>query len=256
MGCYILCQVKRAENPYYIEAVGVNIYSIEELCYYFCTDYPLLDRSILNETLAEWLYGELHLRQLARKLSAVLEQEFRISEFVLPVLREIFYLNQQEMKKLEEELQKLEEEPEPLRIKRKGDSVMAHEKYTKAIETYREALRREKKGKLGVQFAGNLYNNLGCAYSRLFQMDEACSCFQKAYEMLHTRDTLKSCLFAVYLRDGQEAYEQMAGQMKVDPGTRQEMDRQIGEIVPEKRPADLDQALACWTRAYHRNTGL
>ena len=29
MGCYILCQVKRAENPYYIEAVGVNIYSIE-----------------------------------------------------------------------------------------------------------------------------------------------------------------------------------------------------------------------------------
>ena len=256
MGCYILCQGKRAETPFYIEAVGVNIYSAEELCYYFCTDYPLLDRSILNENLVEWLYGELKLRRLARKLSAVLEQDFKIGEFVIPVLKEIFYLNQQELKKLEEELRRLEEEPAPQRIKRRGDSLMAHEKYTKAIEAYTEALRMEKKGSLGIQFVGNLYNNLGCAYSRLFQMEEACGCFRKAYETLHTRDTLKSCLFAVYLRDGRRAYEQLAEELKVDPGTREEMDGQIEGIAPDPYPEDLDRSLAEWTREYHRNTGL
>lgn len=35
MSGYILCQLKRAEIPYYIENISTNIYSIEELCYYF-----------------------------------------------------------------------------------------------------------------------------------------------------------------------------------------------------------------------------
>ena len=203
----------------------------------------------------EWLHEELRLRNLARRLSAVLEQEFRLEDFVLPVLKEVFYLNQPELKKLEEELRKLQEEPEALRIKRQGDSLMAHEKYTRAIDAYTEALRMEDKGNLGIQFNGNLYNNLGCAYARLFQMEEACSCFQKAYEILHTKDTLKSSLFAVYLRDGQEAYDQAMENLKVDPGTRQELDDQILEVEPEPFPEDLDRALARWTREYHRNTG-
>ena len=35
MSGYILCQVKRAKLPYYIENISTNIYSIEELCFYF-----------------------------------------------------------------------------------------------------------------------------------------------------------------------------------------------------------------------------
>ena len=256
MGDYILCQIKRAENPFYIEAVGINIYSVEELCYYFCRDYPLLDEGILNENLVEWLYGELKLKKLARKLSGVVEGGFRLEEFVLPVLREAFYLNQQEMNKLEEELRKLQEDPMPLRTKRRGDSLMAHEKYTKAIEAYTQALRMDRQGNLGSQFTGSLYNNLGCAYSRLFQMEEACSCFQQAYEILHSRESLKSWLFAIYLRDGQEAYDGAMESLQVDPTTREEMDDQILEVEPEPFPEDLDGALARWTREYHRNTGL
>ena len=31
---YILCQTGRAEAPYFIENISMNIYSLEELCYY------------------------------------------------------------------------------------------------------------------------------------------------------------------------------------------------------------------------------
>ena len=34
MSGYILCQTKKAEHPYFIENISMNIYSIEELCYY------------------------------------------------------------------------------------------------------------------------------------------------------------------------------------------------------------------------------
>ena len=68
MSGYILCQTKKAENPYFIENIGLNIYSIEELCYYFSTDLPLLDHTILNRQLVQWLRQELNLKTLAQKL--------------------------------------------------------------------------------------------------------------------------------------------------------------------------------------------
>mgnify|MGYP000842207167 CR=1 FL=1 len=34
MAGLILCRTRYAERPYYINNMGVNIYSLEELCYY------------------------------------------------------------------------------------------------------------------------------------------------------------------------------------------------------------------------------
>ena len=103
---------------------------------------------------------------------------------------------------------------------------------------------------------GSIYNNMGCAYASLFQMNEALTCFQKANEELHTKAALKSWLFAVYMSKGQDAYEQMCTERKVDVETKREMDRQITEAMQVELPRDLDEALAAWTREYHKNTGL
>ena len=68
MGGYILCQIKRASMPYYIENISTNIYSIEELCYYFYHNIYLLDETILNEHLCDWIRKELGLERLYRRL--------------------------------------------------------------------------------------------------------------------------------------------------------------------------------------------
>ena len=87
MSGYILCQTKKAENPYFIENIGLNIYSIEELCYYFSTDLPLLDHTILNRQLVQWLWQELNLKTLAQKLAPLPDREFSVGEFIFPVLK-------------------------------------------------------------------------------------------------------------------------------------------------------------------------
>ena len=52
MSGYILCQVKRAKNPYYISNISTNIYSIEELCYYLYHNIYLLDETIIKRAAA------------------------------------------------------------------------------------------------------------------------------------------------------------------------------------------------------------
>ena len=89
MSGYILCQLKRAKMPYYIENISTNIYSIEELCYYFYRECSLLDETILNEHLCDWLRKELGLEKLYRRLYKILEDNLGTAEFILAVLKKL-----------------------------------------------------------------------------------------------------------------------------------------------------------------------
>ena len=48
MSGYILCQTKKAQHPYFIENISMNIYYIEELCYYLYNNLYLSHHTVFN----------------------------------------------------------------------------------------------------------------------------------------------------------------------------------------------------------------
>ena len=309
MSGYILCQVKRAKLPYYIENISTNIYSIEELCF--------------------WIRDQLGLKKLAENLYKHLDDdEMKVGDFILPVFKEINYLSLEEFRRLNQQIQQLAKEPEVLRQKRKGDYLMEHGKYVNAIKVYQRALRQEaeddtevtdlrkpeatetaadhtvgvqettenpagaeaespvaitidmmedlqggaeeetdsapenpetdaaetdnsssreeKQEKvtpdqelprqeilLGKQFIGEIYHNMGCAYARLFQMEEAIRCFEIAYGKLHTMGAVKSLLYAVYMEHGVDAFVEKAKELEVDEERQEEIYVEVEEAVED-----------------------
>mgnify|MGYP004524753107 FL=1 len=335
MSGYILCQVKRAKLPYYIENISTNIYSIEELCFYFYHNIYLLDSTILNEELCFWIRDQLGLKKLADNLYKHLDDEdMKVGDFILPVFKEINYLSLEEFRKLNQQIQQLAKEPEVLRQKRKGDYLMEHGKYVNAIKVYQKALRQETEDDavvtdirkpetvaaekaetvqeaetteaspetkteeaaetespvaitidmvedpeeraetenveesekpeedtsetdatslqeekqeevaadpelphqeilLGKQFIGEIYHNMGCAYARLFQMEEAIRCFEIAYGKLHTMGAVKSLLYAVYMEHGVDAFVEKAKELEVDEERQEEIYVEVEEAVED-----------------------
>lgn len=380
MSGYILCQVKRAKLPYYIENISTNIYSIEELCFYFYHNIYLLDSTILNEELCFWIRDQLGLKKLADNLYKHLDDDdMKVGDFILPVFKEINYLSLEEFRKLNQQIQQLAKEPEVLRQKRKGDYLMEHGKYVNAIKVYQKALRQETEDEaavtdirkpetvaaekaetvqeaetteastetkteeaaetespvaitidmvedpeeraetenveesekpeedtsetdatslqeekqeevaadpelphqeilLGKQFIGEIYHNMGCAYARLFQMEEAIRCFEIAYGKLHTMGAVKSLLYAVYMEHGVDAFVEKAKELEVDEERQEEIYVEVEEAVedlydtPEgqeykklleekqqRREEDyqqgMKQLLEQLTAEYHKSTG-
>ena len=335
MSGYILCQVKRAKLPYYIENISTNIYSIEELCFYFYHNIYLLDSTILNEELCFWIRDQLGLKKLADNLYKHLDDDdMKVGDFILPVFKEINYLSLEEFRKLNQQIQQLAKEPEVLRQKRKGDYLMEHGKYVNAIKVYQKALRQETEDEaavtdirkpetvaaekaetvqeaettevstetkteeaaetespvaitidmvedpeeraetenveesekpeedtseidatslqeekqeevaadpelphqeilLGNQFIGEIYHNMGCAYARLFQMEEAIRCFEIAYGKLHTMGAVKSLLYAVYMEHGVDAFVEKAKELEVDEERQEEIYVEVEEAVED-----------------------
>ncbi|QOV18968.1 hypothetical protein INP51_13455 [Blautia liquoris] len=253
---YILCQVPRAKNPYYIENISTNIYSIEELCYYMYHNIYLLDESIMNESLCLWIRDELGLEKLCQKLLSLTGDNMDVGEFILPIFKEINYLTYTEFKEISKKLKTLEEQPEGVRMKQKGDYLFSHEKYINAIRVYMQALQKTKSDNLGVQYKGSIYNNMGCTYARLFQTAEAFECFEHAYDILHSGRALKSYLLSAYFNKGKELYEQLCEKEGVDQKTKHMMDAQIKKAQDVVLPKNIDPLLDNWALSYHRSTDL
>ena len=66
MSGYILCHEKKAARPYYIEAVGIRIWTIEELCYYVSSYVWLLDSGFFCEDLCDWVDRQLLMPRLCQ----------------------------------------------------------------------------------------------------------------------------------------------------------------------------------------------
>lgn len=212
-----LCQIKTAAKPYYIESISTNIYSIEELCFYLYENICLIDHTIVNEVLCDWIRDELGLKKLYRQLYEQLEKQEGIGYFLLPIFREAGYLNAQQMREMQEKISKLEVQAEDSRQKLKADYLVKCGMYSNAIHEYYQILERRGPGNLGAQFYAEIWNNLGCAYAGMFQFKEASECYLKAWKQLKTKEVLRKYVSTLPLYMPKEQYKKRLKELGADP---------------------------------------
>ena len=231
MSGYILCQTKKAKIPYYIENISTNVYSLEEL----------------------------ELPKLAAKLRPLFERNYSIEEFLYPVFKEINYLTYEEMKSLNMQIQKLAEEAPFLREKRKGDELVENGMYVHAIQVYQKLLEEETLEEVREGFTEDIFHNLGCAYSYLFQMEKAVECFRRAYEGSRSKDALIAYLLAFGVTKTSEEYQNLVRRLGVEKEVLREIKEKLAEFGKKPEiPTDyenIDETLQKLTRDYHRSTG-
>ena len=258
MSGYILCQVKKAKKPFYIENISTNIYSIEELCYYLYNNLYLVDHSLISSKLCSWLEEELELPKLAAKLRPFIEKEAGLEEILYPVFKEINYLAYEELRILNGRIEARNKESEEIREKRKGDALMENRMYVNAIRVYQKLIEKES-GEISGEMRERIFHNQGCAYSYLFQMDKALDCFWKAWRENRSEEALKVYLLAYRSVHTQEDLEKRQEELKAEDSVKKETAAAIEKFVslPEQQTAsgETDRILEDLTREYHRSTG-
>lgn len=213
---YDLCLRRQAEKPYYIENIRTGIYSLEELCFYLYHNICLIDDTIMNEGLCNWIRDELGLARLYRQLYAQLEKKDGAVFFIMPIFREAGYLSQQEMREYQERLAKLEVQSEDMKQKLRGDYLVKEKMFARAIREYDQILSRRNPGKLGTQFYAAIWNNLGCAYAGLFQFEQAAQCYQESYSLMKTKETFRKYVSALPLFLSEEEYQKKLSDLHAD----------------------------------------
>lgn len=202
MAGFILCRSKYAEKPYYINNMAINIYSMEELCYYIYNNIYLIGADLVDEGLIKYIDAYLGETELAKQLEFLVAQNAGLSELLVTILRHVDYYNEEEIGALKSVIDKLDTQNALERFKSRADNFLANRRYESAIHNYELIVYGKKDKTLPDSFYGSVWHNMGVAHASLFSFNHASLCFKTAYELNKDEESLKSYKAAVIMEHG------------------------------------------------------
>lgn len=203
MNDIILCSM-HTEKPYYIKEINKNIYSIEELSYYLFNYLYLIDDQFFGDALIDYIEHELKQTTIAAGIRQIIANKGSLGEKISFLIKNAGYYSEKEAEKLENHLVMLSSKTATERIKAKADILMETEKYNMAINYYNSILNKAINNELPERFYGDVYNNLGVAYARLFEYEQAAAAFRCAYRLNKAAESLESVIMCDLITDNEK----------------------------------------------------
>ena len=256
MGNYLLCDTFATKTPYRIDNVQMNIYSIEELCYFIANYIPLVQEDIIGGSLCRWIEKECGRPDIAAGLNAIMEDEDKYAAGLKLILRSGHYYTQTQLEKIYEKIDEQIALPVIEKLKVRADLFMKQKKYRQAIMNYEEILETRGIYSEPEDFRYKVCYDLGCGYAKLLRLSKARSYFSKACELHSGVESRKACLVAAYLDGGAKAFEEEAKRLNVSDGERSTVILELDAVQAPEITGDLSELVKGWVRNYHDSTGL
>ncbi|MBO5373626.1 MAG: hypothetical protein J6A75_13050 [Lachnospiraceae bacterium] len=207
MGELLLCSQEIASVPYYIETAALNVYSLEELCYYLMHNMELIEPGFMDAELCRWIKKELKMSALAEKLKKLLREDKGLAEFVLTLISGCNYCTTEEIRKIQESLAVFENKTEAECAKIRADRFLAQGRYSLCIKEYNRLLELPEVLEGSGLLAGNIWHNLGTAYAGLFLFLKAADCYERAHRRNGNQISLQQAAEAKRLAESVEHEE-------------------------------------------------
>lgn len=198
MNGLILCRSEEAKKPCYISSLGINIYSVEELCYSLYNNIYLVSSDFVDEELIGFLRKETGDVWLADELTFLREKKAGLREMVITILLYADYYTKKEVDELRTLIDNLSALGIEERLKRRADNFLVNNKYDSAIKNY-AAILNEKEHAMRDDFYGNVFHNTGVAYGKLFLYEQAAECFKMAFGLNGSGESLREYYMAAAL---------------------------------------------------------
>lgn len=265
----ILCRRECVERPFYVEALGVHIYSSQELCYVILQHPFLVMDAFVTDALRDFISKELELPQLAAKMEALLEED-NSDEALLAILNACDYASTEEITAYRQKLDSLRKMPPALYLKEKADYYYKNRQYGMAVSTYEKILVMPKEIQKGDAFMGEVWQHLAASYVNLFYFDKALHALEKACDRTGGKNPLKQMYFLsklsphISLRERylaamteewkklwDEEFEQVKESVQQSENWKKIEEVFAGE-TKEARLAAASKMVAGWKEAYRR----
>lgn len=252
MSSLILCHKKKARHAYEIARIHRRIYTIEELCYYLCNHLYLVDYTIMNEKLCDWLTEELELKSLADSLRELLKQDASMEQFVVSILASSSIYTTAELSRMQDVLDRLKNQRPIEKQKYKADNLLESGSVKSAIMAYQEIIHGERDESVDGKFYGKVYACLGAAYGRLFLYEEAAKMYEAAFQICEERSMLKAYLYACRKYMSGEEYLSLLHKSPVYQTVDSELGAAITEIEGRIKVLQYEDTLENWKNQYRR----
>ncbi|MBB5264591.1 tetratricopeptide (TPR) repeat protein [Catenibacillus scindens] len=188
--------------PFYFHISGMKVYSVEELCYYIYENIYAVTLDIFGEDFFYWLEKKMNEPVLAKSLKNLIKAGASLKEVVRYLMNFTDYYSQEECKKLLGIIDDLSRQNPTEAKKLMADNYIRYCRYVEAIACYCDVIYEMEHvsgDDVTRDFKGNTWHNLGVAYTRLMNFQNARDCFIKAWHLNQNEESLKCLLWTAKL---------------------------------------------------------
>ncbi len=223
----MVCRQEPVKNPYYIETLGIRIWSSAELCYVIYHNPLLVLDGFVDEHLIAFIREELDMEVLASKLEKWIESKGEGDQLLFLILSESGYYSSSEQAKFRQETAALRKLPQAEYARQKGDYMFVRKQYGKAAAIYGKIAELPKGGAVTDEFLEKVWCSLGCTQARMFQFQKAWASFEKAYSFRKSEDILKRMYYLS--RTGEGMTERKYHLAPISETQKEAWEAEIGE---------------------------
>ena len=216
MSGLLLCG-KRTTNPYYIEEAGINIYSIEELCYYLYNNTYMVGAEFFNHELAKFVTEELELPALGQRIKQKVDFKADVAEMVMEILTSAAYYSHEECKGIEDTIKALGSKSKPERMKARADMLFDRKRYVSAANAYKDILNSSET-EYEASFIADIWNNLGVVYAKQFLFIDAVNCFRLACDINRKEEFFDNMVCAAIFSRDDNVLSDITAQYQIGDG--------------------------------------
>lgn len=211
-----LCIGNYAKNGYEPEHMGINVYSLEELCFFIRENAYLLDQGFVDESLGNWLISECGLQELGEELNKASRKKISLKSFVGIILEYACFFT----KEVNLEIENIIVENSSLSIyekkKARADALVKKGHYGLAGKEYAKLLQMLPDDLTILK--GEIYHGCGVCLAKMFYFTLAGEYFLKAHTLTRKiasyqqylwtkRLSMTEVEYVEFLKKHEEAYE-------------------------------------------------
>lgn len=195
----ILCRQEPVTSPYFVEELGVHLYSSQELNYVIYHHPLLVMEDFVNERLAAFLRTELRLPFLAERIQKWIQSRGPSDELLFLILQDCAFYTQAEQAAYRQKVAGLRKLSSHEYEKRRADYFYSLGLYGRSASMYKRILDNGDGRSLSHEFRGKVWNNLGACYGELFSFQKAMDAYVCAWNEKPEAAYLKGMYFLTKL---------------------------------------------------------
>ena len=234
-----VCVGDYATTPYCIPGLEIEVFSMEELCYCMRENAFLLDFSLLNDGLVDWIERQCGLKELAVKLYHLVHKSSSLSTFAVAILEYTGLYDESVIREIEQVLKKGAGLSTVEKRKSQVDYLVQKRRYVSAVRGYDQLLENwgEFENEQGQQPAmttrAAILHNKGVAYAGLMLYTQAAESFLEAYEAGGAEDDYMSYLTARRLELPESDYVTFAAEQTKNYQYTLELEKKLERLMQE-----------------------
>ena len=225
-----LCISEVSTTPYYLSGLCVNIYSMDELCFYLVQNAFILDNDLIDTALCDYIENHLKMPELSKKLRKMIFERQALGELVTTILTDTGYLGEEEIKSVRKLLVDNASLSFEAKRKARGDNLYNAGKYSRAIEEYQYVLNILSKDEEPALYS-QILHNVGSSYAQQYLFDKAAKYYKMAYETDENEESLKHYLTAKRLCMRKTEFERLV----VKDGYNEDIVKEVLNEIDETR---------------------